>query len=57
MQNDFTILIIAHRLSTIINCDRILLLDDGKICAEGKHDDLLNNCKKYKELYDMEIEK
>ena len=57
MQNDFTILIIAHRLSTIVNCDRILFLDDGKICAEGKHDDLLNNCQKYKELYDMEIEK
>ena len=57
MQNDFTILIIAHRLSTIINCDRILFLEDGKICAEGNHNDLLKNCEKYKELYDMEIEK
>ena len=57
MQNDFTILIIAHRLSTIINCDRILFLEDGKIYAEGNHNDLLNNCEKYKELYDMEIEK
>ncbi len=57
MQNNFTILIIAHRLSTIINCDRILFLEDGKIYAEGNHNDLLNNCEKYKELYDMEIEK
>lgn len=55
MKNKYTILIIAHRLSTIINCDRILYLEDGKIKAEGSHEELLNNCKEYKKLYEKEI--
>jgi ABC-type multidrug transport system fused ATPase/permease subunit len=55
LQKEYTILIIAHRLSTIKNADRILVLDDGKIIAEGKHEELLKTCHKYKELYDTEI--
>lgn len=57
MKNDYTILIIAHRLSTIINCDRILFLDDGKIESEGTHEELLKKSKKYKQLYESEIQK
>lgn len=57
MKHEYTILIIAHRLSTIINCDRILLLDDGKIEMEGTHDELLQKSKKYKQLYESEIKK
>lgn len=49
-----TILIIAHRLSTIINCDRIIVLDKGKIVGMGTHKELLVNCPKYKELYSYE---
>lgn len=51
MKNEYTILIIAHRLSTIANCDRILLLNNGKIEAEGTHKQLLKNSKTYKDLY------
>jgi len=57
LQGNYTVLIIAHRLSTIVNSDRILFLKDGKITAEGTHDELLNHCLEYKELYDAEIEK
>jgi len=57
LQKEYTILIIAHRLSTIKNADRILMLEDGHIIAEGKHTDLLKKCKQYKELYDTEIAK
>ena len=55
LQKEYTILIIAHRLSTIKNANRILMLDNGKIIAEGSHNHLLKNCKQYKELYDTEI--
>lgn len=55
MKNEYTILIIAHRLSTIINCDRILLLDSGKIVAEETHQKLLKKSKIYKNLYESEI--
>ena len=48
-------MIIAHRLSTIKNADRILMLDDGHIIAEGTHSQLLKSCKQYKELYNTEI--
>lgn len=57
MKNEYTILIIAHRLSTIINSDRILFLDNGKIEAEGTHKELLKKSKKYKQLYEADINK
>ena len=55
MKGEYTILIIAHRLSTIKNASRILYLDDGKILAEGTHEQLINNCTKYRHLYESEI--
>ncbi len=55
MKNEYTILIIAHRLSTVIDCDRILFLDEGKIKAEGTHQELLNICKNYQNLYESEL--
>ncbi len=57
MKNEYTILIIAHRLSTIKNADRILLLDNGKIKAEGTHNELLKKSKEYRHLYESEISK
>ena len=55
MNGEYTILIIAHRLSTIKNANRILYLNDGKILAEGTHEQLMNNCTQYKHLYESEI--
>lgn len=57
LDKDKTILIIAHRLSTIIKCDKIIVIDDGKVLDMGTHRDLLKRCKKYQELYKYEIEK
>ena len=56
MQNEYTILIIAHRLSTVKNANRILFLEDGKITAEGTHDELLKKSIGYKKLYESEIQ-
>jgi ABC-type multidrug transport system fused ATPase/permease subunit len=36
-----TTLILAHRLSSVIDCDRILVLDDGRVAEEGRHDFLM----------------
>ena len=55
LKNEYTILIIAHRFSTIINCDRIYFIEYGKVIATGNHDELLKNCKSYKDLYESEI--
>lgn len=57
LQQEYTILIIAHRLSTVKNADRILMIEDGRIVADGKHNELIKNCKSYKELYETEIVK
>lgn len=55
LQGEYTILIIAHRISTIINCDRIMVIEDGKIVDQGTHEYLLKNNKKYKKLCETEI--
>lgn len=49
-----TTIIIAHRLSTIRQADKIVVLDDGKVCAVGKHLDLLNTNCLYKRLWDLQ---
>ncbi len=55
LKDEYTILIIAHRLSTIVNCDKIMLLENGKIADEGTHEELLNRNNTYQTLYRTEI--
>ena len=50
-----TTIIIAHRLSTVINCDKILVFENGKIIEEGKHEFLVSNSSTYKKLYEKQI--
>ena len=50
-----TTIIIAHRLSTIMNCDKILVFDNGQIVAEGTHEFLVNNSLIYKNLYKKQV--
>ena len=45
-----TTLIIAHRLSTVVDADRIVLLKDGCVHAEGRHDELVSECDYYASL-------
>ena len=44
-------IIIAHRLSTIKNCDKIILMKNGKQIEEGNHKELIDRKKEYYELY------
>lgn len=55
MKGEYTILIIAHRLSTVMDSDRILVVDDGKIVAEGTHQELIEHNEFYRTLYQNEL--
>lgn len=46
-----TVIIVSHRLSTLVNTDKILIIDEGKIVDEGKHEDLLKSCSIYNHLW------
>ena len=50
-----TTFVIAHRLSTIGNADRIIVIVDGRIVEEGRHDDLLDLGQEYHKLYQMQF--
>ena len=45
-----TTIVIAHRLSTVRDADRILVLDGGKIAAQGRHDELLKSSQLYRRM-------
>jgi len=51
LRNKHTIIIIAHRLSTVKKADKIVLLNKGKVVAEGTHEELLEKSPLYQELY------
>jgi subfamily B ATP-binding cassette protein MsbA len=51
-----TVLVIAHRLSTIQRADRIIVLVDGQIVEEGRHDELLTHNAQYRRLYDLQFQ-
>ena len=55
LQQDRTSIIIAHRLSTIENADQILVIDQGKIIEQGKHQDLLNKGGAYAQLHALQF--
>lgn len=49
-----TSIFISHRLSSTRFCDRILFIENGQIAEEGDHYSLMENGRKYKEMYDMQ---
>ncbi len=52
-----TTIVIAHRLTTILNSDKIYVVDNGSIIAQGNHEELLKNSNQYKIFYDKQIKK
>ena len=57
LTKDRTTLVIAHRLSTIMNSKKIYVVDEGKIIAEGNHQELLQDSKTYKNFYEKQLRK
>lgn len=51
---DCTKIIIAQKIISVKNADKIFVMKSGKIIAEGDHNELLENCDMYKEIYDIQ---
>jgi ATP-binding cassette subfamily B protein len=47
---DRTLLIIAHRLSTVVDCDQIIVLENGKVVGIGTHSELVKSTPLYRDL-------
>ena len=57
ISSEYTMLIVAHRLSTIKDCNKIIVVNDGKICGIGSHKELYKDNEIYRTLYENELQK
>lgn len=57
LQGQKTIFIVSQRTSSIQFADQIVVLDDGKAVGIGTHDELLNTCEVYREIYESQFKK
>ncbi len=49
--------LVSQRTASLMHADRILVLDDGKIVGQGRHEELLKTCEVYREIYDSQFKK
>jgi subfamily B ATP-binding cassette protein MsbA len=57
IMHDRTCIIIAHRFSTIIAADVIVVMNHGRIVAQGRHEELMRTCSIYRSLYETQLVK
>ncbi|WP_210611284.1 ABC transporter ATP-binding protein [Priestia flexa] len=55
--NNIMCILVSQRISTVADADRILVVDNGEIVGNGKHEELLQACQAYKEIYESQFEK
>lgn len=51
LPKEMTVFIVSQRASSLMHADKIVVLDDGKVCGMGKHEELLKECNIYREIY------
>ena len=57
MDNPPTTIIVSQRTASVMNCDKIVVLDDGHVVGIGNHENLLKFCEIYKEIYESQYKK
>jgi ATP-binding cassette, subfamily B, multidrug efflux pump len=55
IMHDRTSFVVAQRISTVLNADKIIVLDNGQIVAEGTHSELIKTSPVYREIYDSQL--
>ena len=55
LPENLTVIIVSQRAGSIAYADKILVLDDGKLVGVGKHEELLESCSVYKEIYESQF--
>ena len=46
-----TVIMVAQKISTVRDAERIIVLEKGRIAGQGKHEELMKNCKVYQDIY------
>jgi len=54
---DSTVLLVTQRVATVMSADQIIVLDNGKIVGQGKHQDLMQTCQTYQEIATSQLSK
>jgi ATP-binding cassette, subfamily B, multidrug efflux pump len=54
-RNDRTTIVVAQRIQSVLDADEILVLENGRVAGQGKHDELLTTCDLYKDIYDSQM--
>jgi ATP-binding cassette subfamily B protein len=55
LMDETTSFIVAQRISTVLKADKILVIDNGRIAAEGNHEELIGTSPLYQEIYDSQL--
>ena len=57
MDDPPTTFIVSQRAASVRYADEILVLDDGRLAGKGTHDELLETCEVYREIYESQFKK
>ncbi len=57
MDNPPTTFIVSQRTASVMNCDKIIVLDDGRVVGIGNHNNLVKYCEAYREIYESQYKR